>query len=309
MPNATLLTLVGNAAGEMGLAVPTTVIGNTNAEVTQWRYLINAVGKEIARQHQWEQITKEYRFTTVFYTYTATVTDDSTTLSVLSSTTGLTTNPTYFMVTGTGIPQDTYLVSVNAGASTAVISQAATATGTLVSLTFGQVMYAGPSDYDRQVDRTHWDKSKRWEMLGPETGQQWQWLKSGFISTGPRIRYRWLGGFFQIWPSQASNEYLGLEYVSNQWVLAAADSVTPSKASFTVDTDTCIFPDRLMILGLKKKFFEIKGMDTTAFYRDYVTELSEAKAMDAGSSTLSMAPTQTDVLINWSNIPDQGYGT
>ena len=308
MANATLLTLISNAAGEMGLAVPTTVIGNANQDVTQFRYLANALGAELVREFEWEAIDKEYRFTTVYYTYTATTVSGSVNLSVLSSTTGLTTTPTYFMLTGLGIPQDTYLVSVDAGTSTAVMTQAATASGTLVQITFSQTMYVAPSDYDRQVDRTHWDKSKHWEMLGPESAQQWQWLKSGYISTGPRIRYRWLGGFLQVWPPITTNEYLGIEYLSKNWVLATADVVTPSKAAFTVDTDTCIFPDRLMVLGIKKRYFEIKGMDTTAFYRDYQSELSKAKAMDAGSKTLSMAPYQTDVLINWNNLPDSGYG-
>lgn len=306
---STLLQLVQSAAGEMGLAVPTSVISNTNQDVVQLLYLTNAVGLELAREQQWQRMTKEYRFTTTYYTYTGTTTNGSTTLSALSSTTGLTTTPTYFMVSGTGINNDTYLVSVDAGASTAVMSQAATATGTLVSLTFGQTMYALPSDYDRQIDRTHFDKSKRWEMLGPETAQQWQWLKSSYISTGPRIRYRLLGGLFQIWPLIGSNEYLGFEYLATSWVLAAADSVTPTKASFTVDTDTCIFHDRLMVLGLKKKYFEQKGFDTTAFYRDYASELSKAKAMEAGDATLSMAPRLSTVLIGWENIPDSNYGS
>ena len=305
---ATLLGLVQQSAGEMGLAVPTTVIGNTNQDVVQLRYLINAMGYELVREHQWQRITKEYRFTTVFYSYTATTTADSTSLTVLSSTTGLTTNPTYFMVTGTGINQDTYLVSVDAGASTAVLSQAATASGTAVTLTFSQVFYTFPSDYDRLVERTEWDKTQHWEMIGPETAQQWQWLKSGFIATGPRVRFRPLGGFFQIWPALGDDDYLGFEYVSNQWVLAAADSVTPSKTAFTVDTDTCIFPDRLMVLGIKKKYFEIKGMDTTAFYRDYMSELGKAKSMEASSATLSMAPRPSSVLIGWDNIPDSGFG-
>src|SRR3990167_10483706 len=222
MANATLLTLVGNAAGEMGLAVPTTVIGNTSQDVIQWLYLVNAVGKQLVREYDWQQIDKEYRFTTVYYTYTATVTSGSTTISVLSSTTGLTTNPTYFMVTGTGIPQDTYLVSVDAGASTAVLSQEATKTGTAVALTFSQTLYALPSAFDRIVNRTQWDKSKHWEMLGPETAQQWQWLKSGFIATGPRVRYRLLANFFQIWPPPTTEENLRFDYVSKNWVLATA---------------------------------------------------------------------------------------
>lgn len=306
---ATLLGLVGQATGEMGLPVPATVINNTNQDVTQWLYLINSVGYELVREHQWQRITKEYRFTTVFYSYTGTTTSGSTALTALSSTTGLTTTPTYFMVTGTGIEQDTYLVSVNAGASSAVLSRAASASGTAVTLTFSQVFYTFPSDYDRLVDRTQWDKTQHWEMIGPESGQQWQWLKSGFIATGPRVRFRSLGGFFQIWPPLGDDDYMGFEYVSNQWVLAAADTITPTKASFTVDTDTCVFPDRLMVLGMKKKYFEIKGMDTTAFYRDYMSELSKAKAMEDASKTLSMAPRPSTALIGWDNIPDANYGS
>ena len=165
--SATLLQIVDQAAAEMGLPIPTTVINNTQVDVLQLLYLTNAVGYELQRQYQWQAINKEYTFSSVFYSYTGTTTSGSTSLTALSSTTGLTTNPTYFQVTGTGIDTSTMLVSVNAGAGTAVMSRAATASGT-VTLTFSQVQYAMPSDYDRLIDRTDWDKSQHWEMLGPE---------------------------------------------------------------------------------------------------------------------------------------------
>ena len=303
--SSTMLSLVQQATGELGLSIPSTVVGNTNTDVTQIYRLLNACGFELLRKHQWQQLTTEYRFTTVFYSYTATTTSGSTTISSLSSTTGLTSNPTYFTVSGTGIPQDTYLSSVNSGASTAVLTQAATASGS-VTLTFTQTKYAFPSDYDRLVDRTDWDKSQHWEMLGPETGQQWQWLKSGFISTGPRVRFRPLGGLFQIWPAIGAAHLLGFEYVSNTW---AQSSTGTAQTSFTADTDTAIYPDRLMVLFLKRKYWEIKGFDTTALERDFQAELDLAKAHDAGSPTLSMDPRIADVLLSWDNIPDSGYGS
>ena len=306
MSTTTLLQLVQQATGELGLAVPTTVIGNTNTDVIQILRLINACGYELQRKWEWQALTTEYRFSMVFYSYTATTTDDSTTISAMSSTTGLTTNPTYFSVTGTGIAQDTYLDSVNAGASTAVLSLAATASGTAITLTFSQTRYAMPSAFDRLIDKTDWDKSKHWEMLGPETGQQWQWLKSGFISTGPRLRFRVLGDLFQVWPPSGVDDTLGFEYVSRNW---AATTAGVAKASFTVDTDTCIYPDRLVVLFLKKKYFEIKGFDTTALERDYSAELDLAKANDAGSPTLSMNPRLSETLLGWGQIPDSGYGS
>lgn len=290
----------------MGLSSPATVAANTSQDVVQTLALINAVGYEVQRQWQWQAMTTEYTFQSPFYTYTATLSASSTTITALSSTTGLTSTPTYFQVTGTGIPQNTYLVSV--GATTAVLTNTPTTAGTAVSLTFSQVRFAMPSDFDRLIDRTDWDKTQHWEMLGPETAQQWQWLKSGYISTGPRVRFRVLGGLFQIWPALGSNHQLGFEYVSNLWVTASGGTA-PSKASFTVDTDTCIFPDRLVVLGTKLKYFEIKGFDTTALYRDYMMHLDLAKANDAGSPTLSFAPQPSSILVGSENIPDANYGT
>lgn len=304
MSSTTMLQLVQQATGELGLNVPSTVVGNTNTDVIQIYRLINACGYEIQRKHEWQTLTTEYRFTTVFYTYTGTVTSGSTGLTAMSSTTGLTSTPSYFTVTGTGIQQDTYLTA--ASGATATLSLAATGSATGTSLTFSQTKYTMPSDFDRLIDRTDWDKSQHWEMLGPETAQQWQWLKSGFISTGPRIRFRPLGGLFQIWPAIGAAHVLGFEYISNAW---AASTLGVAQSSFSADTDTCLFPDRLMVLALKKKYWEIKGFDTTALERDYIAELEQAKAFDAGSPTLSMNPRINSVLIGWNNIPDANYGS
>lgn len=300
---STLLQLVQQASKEMALSSPTVVAASTSTDVVQLLALLNAVGSELTRQHQWQYLCKEHRFSTVFYQYTGTSTSGSTSLTSMSSISGLSSS---FMISGTGVPQDTYVSS--ASGTTVVMSEEATSTATGTTFTFGQTKYTLPADYDRQVDRTHYDKSKRWEMLGPTSSQQWQWLKGSYISTGPRIRYRIMGNTFQIWPMPSTEERLGFEYVSTYWVTATGETA-PNKASFTADTDTCIFPDRLMIAGLKLKYFELKGFDATALTRDYIRELDLAKAHDAGSQTLSLAPRASTVLIGWENIPDSNYGS
>ena len=297
---STLLQLVQQATGEMGLTQPTQVVGNTSADVVQIYSLINSVGYEIQRDHNWEALDKEYRFYTVYTTLTCTLVANSTVVNTVEPTTGLSN---LYIVTGTGINQDTYVNTVT-GTNSLTLSQAATTSG-VYTLYFSQAKYPLPSDWDRQVDRTHYDKSKRWEMLGPTSAQQWQFLKSSYISTGPRIRYRILGGYFQVWPAMNTSEYLGFEYMSNAWATTAAGV---PETSFQNDSDTCIFPDRLMVTALKKKYFEIKGFDATAFTRDYLQQLSFAKANDSGSATLSFAPVPGSVLIGFENIPDANYG-
>jgi len=293
----TLLQLVQSASAEMSLTVPTQVVGNTDIQVTQMYYLANALGTELMREYPWEAINAIHSFYTQYLTTTGDVADGTYTITGMASTTGLDSN---WMVSGTGINQDTYVVT-NDSATQVTVSQQSSSTAADTTLNFSQVKYNMPSDFDRQIDRTHYDKSKRWEMLGPETPQQWEFLHSSYISTGPRMRYRIMGGKFQIWPMVSTNEYLRFEYISNAW---AASSGGTGQTSFSADADTCIYDDRLMTLGLKRKFLEAKGLNTEAVERDYQRQLAICKANDAGSATLSMAPKMSSVLIGFENIPD-----
>lgn len=297
---ATMLQLIQQATAEMGLSVPSSVAGNTSVDTVQQLALLNAVGYEITREYQWQALSKVNAFTTGFYSKTGDVTSGSAVITGLASTTGLDTT---YQVTGLGIPTNTFISSVDS-ATQVTLTNSATASTAGATLSFSQTKFSMPSDYDRQIDGTHWDKSQHWIMLGPETAQQWEWLTSGYISTGPRVRYRIFGGYFQIWPPQGVAHQLGFEYLANSWALSAANV---AKTSLTVDTDTCIYPDRLMVLGLKHKYFQVKGFGDV--YRDdYEAQLSIAKSADSGSPTLSMAPRAANVLIGWENIPDSGYG-
>lgn len=307
MANSTILTLFQNALQAMGVASsgnPATVIGNTNQDVVQTLALINIAGDALAHEFDWQKGTIQNLFTATFYQYTGTAASGATALTGMSSIANLDTT---FMVVGTGIPQDTFVTS--AAGTTVNINQATTAAipaGT--TFTFSKVLFTPPSDFDRLVPRTQWDKSKHWEMLGPSTPQQREWLRSGYISTGPRIRFWQMGGYFQIWPALGTTESLAYEYQSKNWVLATG-AASVSKQTFTVDTDTAMYPDALMYALIKLKYWEIKGFDTTAAYRDYLMQLDLAKSQDQASATLSMAPRPSSVLIGWENIPDSNYGT
>lgn len=302
----TLLQLVDQAAGEMGVQQPATVISNTTLYVIQLLNLSNGLLQNLSREHNWQRQLTYYQFTTVYYQYTGTISSSSTTVTGLSSTTGLTSTPTYFTVLGTGIPQNTTLVSVNSGASSCVLSNTPTSNGS-VTLTFAQTQYALPADYDRLVDRTDWSNAQRWELLGPETPQQWAWLTSSYIATGPRIRWRLLANTFQIWPPQAANLVLSFQYISNYAVSTSA-SAAPSKALYTIDTDVAIFPDSLLVTGLKWRWAKEKENPSEQLYRaDYMRELDIAKTADAGSPMLAMAPQPASVLLTWNNIPDANF--
>jgi len=298
---STMIQLIQQCTNELGIPTPNTVAGNASQETVQLLALMNAAGYELLRRADWRELTRQHTFYTEATTATGNWVNGVAAITGLASTTGLDTT---YQVQGVGIPNATYITSV--GPTSVALNYQVTETQVGGQVIFQKVKYSMPADYYSTVNRTHWDKSKRWEMLGPESPQQWEWLLSGYISTGPRIRWRLLGQYFQIWPGMNAGELLGFEYRSKGWAYSPTGLV---QNSFTADNDTCIYPDRVMVLMTKLKYFEAKGFDTTALYRDFLMELEAAVAQDTAAANLSFAPRPGTVLIGYDNIPDSGYGT
>jgi hypothetical protein len=296
--------MVQQVAAELNLAVPSFVVGNTSQDVQQILALMNGSGYDLLKEYDWQALQVQYRFYTKSITANATTVNGSYNLTFAAGT-DLTDVDSQWQLTGYNIPQDTYVVSANNTTKVVVMSQMASGSGTQ-SVVCAQTAYDLPADFETITNRTHWDKSKHWEMLGPEDAQQWQWLKSGYISTGPRVRWRILDNQFQIWPVMNTDEYLGWEYKSKGWARAADGTV---KNSFTADSDTTVLDDRIVVLLTKMKYWGIKGFDTTVVSQDYARYLSVAKANDKGAPNLSFAPYPSKVLIGYANIPDTGYGS
>jgi hypothetical protein len=300
----TMLQLVQQVTAELNLAVPSYVAGNPSQDVQQILALMNGAGYELVKEHDWQALQVQYRFYTQAITTNAT-TVNGTTLLTVDSGTDISAVTSQWGITGYNINQDTQVVTADNTTHQIVMSQMASGTGT-GSVVLAQTAYDLPFDFEAITDRTQWDKTKHWEALGPEDAQQWQWLKSGYISTGPRIRWRILDNQFQVWPPMNTNEYIGWEYRSKGWARSATGQV---KNSFTADTDTTVFDDRVLVLYTKMKYFQVKNFDTTALSQDYQRYLSVAKANDKGAPNLSFAPYPSKVLIGYANIPDTGYGS
>ena len=148
----------------------------------------------------------------------------------------------------------------------------ATATTTGGTLSFGRDTYPVPADFVTFINDTQWDRGNHWKLQGPASPQEDEWLRSGIVSTGPRRWFRQVGrglDVFRIWPPPAAGDVpgpLAYEYLSSYWaqgpVISGPSGLTSiPQAQFTTDADTCIFGDRLMIEGLKWRFYAAKGFD------------------------------------------------
>ena len=294
------LQLVQAACNEMGIQSPSVVIGTTDQQITQIGALANAVGNMLISQYEWQKVCKEHTFELEQIETTGDVTSGSAVISGIPSTTGLAA--TTWGVSGNGIPAATNILTVD-GATQVTMTYEATDSGSDIDLTFTKLQYDLPSDFSKQINRTHWDRTNHWELLGPKSPQEQEWLKGAIVSTGPRVRYWIQGNKFQIWPLQVSVANLVYQYISNSWIYASGGTA-PTKSAFTVDTDTTIFRDRTMIAGIKYLFWQIKGFDTTAFEGQFRNEVEKEMAQDKGAPTLSLAPVYNSVLISPANVPD-----
>ena len=170
-----------------------------------------------------------------------------------------------------------------------------------------------PSDWSYFLDQTQWDRTNHWPLLGPKTAQEWQWLKGGLLSSGPRIRYRVVGGNLELFPGQQNNQTppalmskIAMEYVSNGW-LASASIANTTFDEILDDTDIIQFDPWVISAYLKLKYWEAKGLDTTAYSQDFLNVWQARIGQNKGAPVLTLAPRARTMLIGINNIPDGSW--
>jgi hypothetical protein len=158
------------------------------------------------------------------------------------------------------------------------------------------------------IPQTQWDRTNFWPNSGSKSAQEWAWLKGGVLSTGPRYRYRIYGNKLRMTPAPTAVITQSFEYISNSWIYATG-ATSPTKTKFTVDTDTFIFKDDVMTLGLKYQWKKTKGLDFMTELAEFGRALSYSKAQDVPAQRASLAPQAASILLTTANIADTGYGT
>lgn len=301
----TLLEMVDQVTGELGLNQPAAVIGSSNLLTKQYLALANRLGKDLVREFEWQRLVRAYVFqTTTSTSTTGTLTANSSVITSIPSTAALAAGN---VVTGTGIAPYAEILTVDSGTQITLNTPVTTSTSSN-ALTFAKQDYALPSGFDRMVSDTNWDRTNHWQNLGSKSSQEWQWLQGGIISVGPRERYRIYNNNMRIFAALTTVYTFAYEYVSGFWVVATGGT-TGTKAAFTVDTDTCVFPDDLMLSGLKFLFLKAKKLDFAIELAEYQRALSSCKAQDIPVASASLAPQQLTELVGPWSTPDGSWPT
>ncbi|WP_155714148.1 hypothetical protein [Burkholderia cepacia] len=303
----TLLRIVQEVMGDFGLPQPQTVIGNADKTVQQMLIHATRIGEELAAKGSlndgWPVMRKEYTFNLVGYGgYTGNTTAGSNVITGMPSVANIAVG---MIATSTAIPYGATVTAV--GTNSVTLNQNATATVNGSNFSFGSESYAIPADADHFIQHTGWDRSFRWQLVGPLSPQEWQVLKSGISPTGPRLRFRIMGGKIYVNPVPASLDNLVLEYYSTGWCQSAAGA---PQTAWAADTDTPVLQDRLFILGMIARWLNRKGFDSSTAQQAYEDAVDAAIGRAGGSRVLPLnARAEPPVLLGSANVPDTGFGS
>lgn len=313
---STALEIANSVLAEVGLPTVTTLYGvNAIATGTQLGALLNRVCKELNADYDWTRIMREQTFYLESpFTLTGDVTEGSKVITGLSSTAALSNA---FALQNEGSTTETnFLQSSRVAevidATSVRMNQAAIASGTGVSISFVRDTYTLESSFARYISDTWWDRTNNWRLIGPITPQTASYLQSGIVQTGPRRRWRQVGpgpSTWQIWPSPFSAgdtpAILAFEYIT----LAIATDIDGEPVdTMTEDTDTPVFPEHVMVLGLKAYFWQVKGFDWKPYWQMYVEAARRAQSQDGSKATILIGSTRfRDDLMSLDNVQDGNF--
>ena len=153
----------------------------------------------------------------------------------------------------------------------------------------GTAAYALPSDFDRLVLETSYNRSDNDILTGPISSSEYQLVNHGMATTGTTEKFRLKAASnalkFELDPTPSSTQTIGFEYVSTQFCQSSGGS---GQAVWTADTDTGILDETTMEMGITWRFKAAHGLEYGEDYKQYQLEVRQAVARNGSSPVLQL---------------------
>lgn len=121
-----------------------------------------------------------------------------------------------------------------------------------------------PSDWDRIIPDTFWDRNLSYLVTGPVSPVEWQGLKALNSEISER-KFALRGGSVLVYPAPSGGETFAFEYVSKNW---AMNGSTPQPA-LVEDADTAIIDEELITRGVIYEYLVNDGQPAGAALVEY----------------------------------------
>lgn len=157
---------------------------------------------------------------------------------------------------------------------------------TFVSVASESQTDALPSDFDRIVQDTFWNRTQQWPIGGPMTPQDYADLVARGVNPMHSV-FRIRGNAILLAPAPAAGETMAYEYVSKFWA-GTSGSITPTLAAFSGDTDIPYLDDEIMRLGIVWRYKKGKGFEYGEDFNSYEMAVAQLSGRDGGRKILRM---------------------
>jgi len=158
----------------------------------------------------------------------------------------------------------------------------------------GALSTLAPFGFVSLQDNVMFNRTTNEAILGPVRSELWQSQKAG-MSTISSISYRLKGGHLFLIPAPSAGQTIAFEYKGDYAVVDNVASPVAGKAYFTRDSDTCLYPDKLLIQGLRWVWKREKGLRYTEEFRKFEAAVANFAGSDGGNSTIDLAGDGTPV--------------
>jgi hypothetical protein len=163
-------------------------------------------------------------------------------------------------------------------------------TFTSVALADQTTASAVPSDLDRFIPETFFNRTRKRPVFGPISAQDWQFTQA-VVATTLVESFRQRGNAILITPTPEAGDTYAYEYISKNFCESSGGT---DQAAWAADTDTGILPEALMTMGVIWRFLKAKGFDYAEAFRTYEIAKAKAQAKDGGKRRFNLAHRTTN---------------
>jgi hypothetical protein len=142
-----------------------------------------------------------------------------------------------------------------------------------------------PSDFDRWIDETFYNRTQKRPVYGPLNAQEWQFAKS-VVATVIIESFRQRGSSTDILltPTATAGETYAFEYIARNWCESSGGT---DQAAWAADADVAFLEEELITLGVVWRFKSGQGLSYAEEFRNYELECLKAISKDGGKRTLN----------------------
>lgn len=144
-----------------------------------------------------------------------------------------------------------------------------------------------PTDFDRMVsNESIFNRTLRRPIYGPLSPEEWQDIQSSLVTmVNPAYRIR--GGTILLSPTPSAGDTVAYEYISKY---KARSSVAAEQENWQADTDTCVFPEPVVTLGVVWRYRRGRGYPYSNELEEYERRVAELILRDGTKPRLYTDP-------------------